>query len=59
MTHPVIWLPEAMASYRQLRAADPDGDRRVVKAVAAIRPRPIATLSEVQASAGYGLIGTA
>ena len=40
MTHPVIWLPEAMASYRQLRAADPDGDRRVVKAVAALASDP-------------------
>ena len=42
MTRSVIWLPEAMASYRRLRAADPDGARRIAKAVTALAndPRP-------------------
>ena len=36
MTDSVIWLPEAMTAYRQLRAADPDGAKRIAKAVAAL-----------------------
>jgi mRNA interferase RelE/StbE len=40
MTHSVIWLPEAMAAYRRLRADDPDGARRIAKAVAALADDP-------------------
>jgi len=42
MTYSVIWLPEAMAAYRRLRVTDPDGARRIAKAVAALAtdPRP-------------------
>jgi mRNA interferase RelE/StbE len=42
MTYPVIWLPEAMTAYRQLRASGPDGAKRIEKAVAALAvdPRP-------------------
>jgi mRNA interferase RelE/StbE len=36
MTDSVIWLPEAMTAYRQLRAADPDGAKRTAKAIAAL-----------------------
>jgi len=42
MTHSVIWLSEAIASYRRLRATDPDGARRIAKVVTApaTDPRP-------------------
>jgi mRNA-degrading endonuclease RelE of RelBE toxin-antitoxin system len=42
MTYSVIWLPEAMTAYRRLRATDPDGTKRIAKAVAALAtdPRP-------------------
>jgi mRNA interferase RelE/StbE len=36
MTYQVIWLSEAMTAYRQLRAADPDGAKRIARAVAAL-----------------------
>jgi hypothetical protein len=35
MTYSVIWLSEAMTGYRLLRAADPDGAKRIAKAIAA------------------------
>jgi mRNA interferase RelE/StbE len=42
MTYSVIWLSEAMTGYRLLRAADPDGAKRIAKAIAALAvdPRP-------------------
>jgi mRNA interferase RelE/StbE len=42
MTYSVIWLPEAVTAYRRLRATDPDGAKRIAKAVAALAadPRP-------------------
>ena len=42
MTYSVIWLPEAVTSYRRLRTTDPDGAKRIAKAVAALAadPRP-------------------
>jgi mRNA-degrading endonuclease RelE of RelBE toxin-antitoxin system len=40
MTRSVVWLSEAMAAYRQLRAADPDGARRIAKSVAALADDP-------------------
>jgi mRNA interferase RelE/StbE len=40
MTRSVIWLPEAMTAYRELRAADPDGARRIAKAVTALATDP-------------------
>lgn len=42
MMHVVIWLPEAMAAYRRLRADDPEGAKRIAAAVAALAfdPRP-------------------
>jgi hypothetical protein len=36
MTHGVVWLPEAMTAYRVLRMADPDGAKRIAKAIAAL-----------------------
>jgi hypothetical protein len=36
MTYSVIWLPEAMTAYRALRTADPDGAKRIARAVAAL-----------------------
>jgi hypothetical protein len=58
MTYSVIWLPEAMTAYRVLRTADPDGAKRIAKAIAALAvdSHPAeATPSAGQASAGYGL----
>jgi mRNA interferase RelE/StbE len=42
MTYRVIWLSEAMTAYRRLRATDPDGAKRIAKAVIALAtdPRP-------------------
>jgi mRNA-degrading endonuclease RelE of RelBE toxin-antitoxin system len=40
MTYSVIWLPEAMTAYRRLRATDPDGAKRIAKAVAALASDP-------------------
>jgi mRNA interferase RelE/StbE len=42
MSFAVIWLPEAMTAYRQLRAADPDGAKRIASGVAGLAadPRP-------------------
>lgn len=36
MTYTVVWLPEAMTAYRVLRMADPDGAKRISKAIAAL-----------------------
>jgi hypothetical protein len=36
MTYSVIWLSEAMTAYRLLRADDPDGAKRIAKAIAAL-----------------------
>jgi mRNA interferase RelE/StbE len=36
MTSTVVWLSEAMASFRRLRAVDPDGAKQVATAVAGL-----------------------
>jgi mRNA interferase RelE/StbE len=33
MSYPVIWLTGAIASYRRLRAEDPDGAKRVASVI--------------------------
>jgi len=40
VTHAVVWLPGAMAAYRAVRAADPDGARRISRAVALLAGDP-------------------
>jgi mRNA interferase RelE/StbE len=40
MTYSVIWLSEAMTAYRLLRASDPDGAKRIAKAIAALALDP-------------------
>ena len=40
MTCRVIWLTEAMAAYRRLRVADPDGAKMVAAAVRALADEP-------------------
>jgi hypothetical protein len=62
MTYSVIWLSEAMTAYRRLRAADPNGAKRIAKAVAmlAADPRPAESSSlGGRATVGYASIVTA
>lgn len=40
MTYAVIWLPEAMTAYRRLRAADPEGAKRIAVAAATLAADP-------------------
>jgi hypothetical protein len=60
MTYTVVWLPEAMTAYRVLRMADPDGAKRISKAIAALavesHPAKATPPLAGQASAGYGWI---
>ena len=40
MSYRVIWLPEAMVAYRQLRTVDPDGTKRIARVIAALATDP-------------------
>ena len=40
MSYAVIWLTEAMTSYRSLRAADPDGAKRIASTIAGLAADP-------------------
>lgn len=48
-----MWLPEAMAAYRALRSADPDGARRVACAVAELRDDPCPPASTTLGDSGF------
>ena len=53
MTYTVIWLSEATAAFRRLRPADPDGAKRVAKAVAALADDPFPQASTALGGSGY------
>jgi mRNA interferase RelE/StbE len=55
MTYSVIWLPEAMTAYRVLRTADPDGAKRVAKAIAALAVDSHPAESNALGGTSYGL----
>jgi mRNA-degrading endonuclease RelE of RelBE toxin-antitoxin system len=40
MSYPVIWLTGKMASYRRLRAADPNGARRIASVIGSLASDP-------------------
>jgi mRNA interferase RelE/StbE len=40
VTHAVVWLPGAMTAYRSVRDSDPDGARRISRAVALLSGNP-------------------
>jgi hypothetical protein len=40
MSYAVIWLTGAMTSYRRLRAADPDGAKRIASTIAGLASDP-------------------
>lgn len=53
VTHAVVWLPGAMAAYRAVRAADPDGARRISRAVALLAGNPYPESSSALGSTAF------
>jgi mRNA interferase RelE/StbE len=49
----VVWLPEATAAFRRLRAANPDGAKQVAQAVAALAEDPQPAGSAELGRSGY------
>jgi len=53
MTYSVVWLPEAMSSFRRLRAADSDGAKQVAAAVVALATDPYPSRSTALGGSGF------